>query len=645
MGLQVWLPLNGNLENKGLGKINNIQGTPSYRANGKIGSALELNTKITISSSQLANLSTFTLCFWVNVNSSTSLTTNWTDIIGFNNISSTGTQGVFRCETCYNRTDWEGVHWHDNNVNAMLGSKISGTEIHTKNDDIWCHCVLVCNNKISKISFYTNGELTGEFVHNGGTINSTGTFYLGDTNNIVGAINDVRFYDEALSPMQVKLISQGLVAHYLLNNNGNGQENLLRNSYCVDGSDTQQKYGWELNGYGAPEIVNKDGFLCIHLQASCTGKSIPSIKSANKIILENGTEYTISCDLMFDKEIRINGNVPIHYHNGSSSTTNEFNFTNVNNGKGFTLKSINPTTNTIIPANTWQHYEEHIVAVSTPADSSLPYSTYRAFIYGSVRTVSETTTVNMWLKNWKIEKGAVSTSWCPNSSDEMAINLGYNNNIEYDISGYCHNGTKYNITDYTSDTPRYSLATKFNGTNSYINVGRGGMVKDEITINIWAYMEDWSTYNYRLISCTKSGGWNFEGSSTTFHFVMGTGTTSNSYKSTANYDISTLSSGWHMFTGTYDGFTIKLYIDGEFKTKKDAYTTKTPIYYNDIAPILIGAEANQTQTSAGYYFKGYISDVRIYATALSESDLQSLYNNSGFLDSSGNIYATEYTEL
>ena len=60
--------------------------------------------------------------------------TNWADIIGFNNISSTGTQGVFRCETCYNRTDLEGAHWHDNNVNAMLGSKISGTEIHTKNN-------------------------------------------------------------------------------------------------------------------------------------------------------------------------------------------------------------------------------------------------------------------------------------------------------------------------------------------------------------------------------------------------------------------------------------------------------------------------------------------------------------------------------
>ena len=231
MGLQVWLPLQGNLENKGLGEINNIQGTPSYRANGKIGSALELNTKITISSSQLANLSTFTLCFWVNVNSSTSLTTNWTDIIGFNDISSTGTQGVFRCETCYNLTNWKGAHWHDNSVNAMLGSKISGTEIHTKNDDIWCHCVLVCNNKISKISFYTNGELTGEFVHNGGAINNTGTFYIGDTGNIAGIINDIKIYDEALSPMQIKLISQGLVAHYLLNRNGLGTTNLLKNGF------------------------------------------------------------------------------------------------------------------------------------------------------------------------------------------------------------------------------------------------------------------------------------------------------------------------------------------------------------------------------------------------------------------------------
>ena len=245
----------------------------------------------------------------------------------------------------------------------------------------------------------------------------------------------------------------------------------------------------------------------------------------------------------------------------------------------------------------------------------------------------------------KLEYGDKPTPWCPNLADALATQLGYNTNIEYDVSGYCHNGTKYNITDYTSDTPRYSVATKFNGTNSYINVGRGGMVRDEITVNIWGYMDDWTKYNSRLISCTEGGGWNFETwSDGKIHFTLGTGNTSNTYKSSTGYTLSELSSGWHMFTGTYDGFTVKQYVDGILNTSIDAYTTKTMIFYNANNSIIIGAEAGGGSSTAGGFFNGYLSDLRIYATALSESDLQSLYNNSGFLDSSGNIYATEYTE-
>jgi hypothetical protein len=99
-----------------------------------------------------------------------------------------------------------------------------------------------------------------------------------------------------------------------------------------------------------------------------------------------------------------------------------------------------------------------------------------------------------------------------------------------------------------------------------------------------------------------------------------------------------------MFTGTYDGLVVKQYIDGVLNTTNNAYTTKTPIFYHTSNPVLIGAEASSTQNPAGNYFNGYLSDVRIYATALSESDIQSLYNNSAFIDSSGNVYSTEYIE-
>jgi hypothetical protein len=49
MALQVWLPLNGNLENKGIDNIDNIVGTPNFITNGKISTnCLNNDTRITI---------------------------------------------------------------------------------------------------------------------------------------------------------------------------------------------------------------------------------------------------------------------------------------------------------------------------------------------------------------------------------------------------------------------------------------------------------------------------------------------------------------------------------------------------------------------------------------------------------------------
>lgn len=581
MGLQVWLPLNGNLENKGLGEIDNVQGTPSYRTNGKIGSALELNQRINLSCNNLKNLSTFTICFWVCIDDSTTLTENWVDIIGFTDISTTGTSGTFRCETSYGNSDWKGAHWHDNATYALIGNTISGTMNHIRNNNIWQHCAVVCDNEASKISFYTDGELTGEFVHKGGTFNNTGTFYLGHTNKIMGAINDIRFYDEALSPLQIKQISQGLVAHYLLDNNG-GLPNLLNKT---------------------PKFYGSGGYNAYQLNLSKN--------------LEEGKTYTIQ---FWDVNV-----------SHSAKTADALGISVYWGGGNIALKHL-------IGTNYFTNgHADYLTATFTITSSQANHANaVNAWlnIYNSFPNADGTRFMS--IGDWKIEENSEPTAWTFNADNT-------NKNIEYDVSGYCHNGTKYNITDYSSDTPRYSVSTVFNGSNSYINIGRSGMVRDEVTINAWAYMDDWTAFSRGPLSCTEGGGWCFEKASNKIRFAIGTGSTSNTYKTTVGFPLSDLTSGWHMITGTYDGLVLKEYVDGVLNTSTSAYTTKTPAYYHASNSIIIGAEATGSGVTTPY-FNGRISDVRIYATALSDADVLALYKNSAYIDSFGNVFASEYKE-
>lgn len=581
MGLQVWLPLQGNLENKGLSKITlTTFGTPTIE-NGKIGQCYTFNENSYLLSTEsfLEGATKYSLCCWFK---SDYEGTSWKRIIALGNHT--------RAHLDISPTTQKVRFFISKDGTSSVYSSVNSTTLC--HDGQWHHVCGTFDN--GKIKLYIDGVLEGNATGDATTYTATGgqQLAIGAVTNgggiFKGSINDVRIYDECLSPMQVKLISQGLVVHYLLNNNGGGLPNLLSSTPTIEAETNYL-------AYQIPLTQNLEAEKTYTLQLwdvdiSNTGK----------------TEDELGIGVYWG-----GGNIRLYRWYGASHT----NYLTIT----FTVTT----------------------AQASATDAVKLYLNF----YNSPSNVSSATKY-MSIGRWKLEEGDTPTPWCPNVNDTIYNSMGYNTNIEYDVSGYCNNGTKYNITDYISNSPRYSIGTVFNKTNySYINCGRNWLVRDEITINIWAYMEDWTTYNYRLISCTESGGWNFEKSSDGIHFAIGTGATSNSYKNTTNYPLANLTSGWHMFTGSYDGFQNKMYIDGVLAAQNNSpYTTKTPIYYNSSAPVLIGAEANKTQSPAGYYFNGYMSDVRIYATALSESDLQFLYNNSGFLDSSGNIYATEYTE-
>ena len=283
----------------------------------------------------------------------------------------------------------------------------------------------------------------------------------------------------------------------------------------------------------------------------------------------------------------------------------------------FSSKSINVTTE-------WQRFSHTFIPILN--NSSGTWAGISVYgVYGSGAIVS--------VRNVKFELGIKATP------------ITNRTNIIYDCSGYENDGIIIGTLNINNDSPRYNYSLGFNG-NSCINVGQSVKVKDEISVCCWAYMSNWSNYtSMRLISCTESGGWTFYCPSSAITFYIGTGVSSNTYKYAGNMNVSSLAPGWHYFVGTYNGLEIKLYIDGVLNATTTAYSTKTPIYYYPNNGIFVGAEAgSNTTTPAGNYFNGYLSDVRIYCTALLDSDILELYNNPANIDNQGNMFSFEFDE-
>jgi hypothetical protein len=73
---------------------------------------------------------------------------------------------------------------------------------------------------------------------------------------------------------------------------------------------------------------------------------------------------------------------------------------------------------------------------------------------------------------------------------------------------------------------------------------------------------------------------------------------------------------WHQVTGTYDGQTVKVYLDGVLRNQLNA---TGPIHYEHNNYVMLGADAgvyNLTDLNCPQYFRGGLDEVRIYPVAL-----------------------------
>lgn len=260
-------------------------------------------------------------------------------------------------------------------------------------------------------------------------------------------------------------------------------------------------------------------------------------------------------------------------------------------------------------------------------------------LYNSVPSVAGT--LSATIGQWKLEESSTASAYIPARTDAAYKAEGYNDKVVFDQSGYNYNAVKYGDITYSSDSPKYNVSTVFaaSGTN-YINLGTQLYnVRDAMTVSLWAKANDWtSTSKGTPFSSVEAGGFGWQVSGANYVFYCGTGTSSNTYAN-STVTVNNLSAGWHMLSATYDGLVLKTYIDGVLATTLTKYTTKTPIYYNNNSAMFISGESASSLTAPnGGIFRGSVSDVRIYATALSAQAVKSLYNNGAYIDTNNNIY-------
>ena len=208
MALQIWLPLNGNLNNQGLNTYT-ISNTGVIDSLGKIGSCYSYSKQYTlISGDIISNLSKFSISCWVYL----------TNASTYNIFTSENSSGYWQFLLGNN-----SIKVRDS-VSGLTGSRID-KNITAIPSSVWVHVTVVYDEGVVKV--YQNGVLKDTLTfHSGATMNTHDKMYIGadglnDNSTYPGncKINDFRVYNHCLSDKEVSEISKGLILHYKLSEN------------------------------------------------------------------------------------------------------------------------------------------------------------------------------------------------------------------------------------------------------------------------------------------------------------------------------------------------------------------------------------------------------------------------------------------
>ena len=606
MSLLIWLPLTNDLSNKGLSSVTvtNTNVTIDH-TDANLGGCGYFNgsARIQISlPSGLTSLKNTTVCGWLKGNGP------------MGGISHDGNVDKACCT--FVGTSWQypnGTNW-GNITGYSSSSEWRHVAITTAEDTITCYL----NGEVITTSSVTSATKLTDLTS--ANFIELGSDFPGGNEYLTGRICDFRVYNHCLSKREVKELAKGLCMHLSLDWGGN--PNMIKNSYTWMNKNTGANNQWTDSGLTYTKAVIEDD------NAPCkwiTKITIANAKTSNVggagVFYGTGAQGLALTDLVEGETYTYSfwAKSDSGLANGLSSGAVCESQTHVSNTGFGTLDS------------SWR---KHTVTFKWTKTTKLTACFYV--------TVPASSTVDFQLCGLKLEKGSIATPYIPHVEEVAYTSKGFANKYYQDCSGYNIVMTKTGTPIVDSTSPRGITSTNFNQTG-YLYTSSFNKVFTAFTIACWLKIPSTISSQHFLLGTFNNwtnngvGVWRDINGGLAYSFLV-RDTSASSYGSfkTPAFTANT----WQHWTATWDGVSIKHYLNGELKstaTYGSSGSVSMPVFY------LGNSLYNNAPTSE--IDECSVSDFRIYATTLSADDIKELYNVAAQIDKSGKIYCNTYVEV
>ena len=462
----------------------------------------------------------------------------------------------------------------------------------------WYHIVITRDS--NNIKTYLNGNLCETTSSTSFALNKITYASIGcsSTNSATpnsyplnGDLNDFRIYDHCLSIKEIKELSKGLILHYKLSKSLNS--NLITTDFVATA--TKSSY------YKSHDTIE-------HLLT-------PEIIMANK-----GRTLWFSYDI-YSPGTRKRGT------NDNDTINNRF-------GIHFNITYNDGTKNVVdYPLSAQLEYSGGLTRIkksyTIPSDIVSISDFYTGIQCGSPEFASpaDDNDETWYIKNLKLEWDT-PTPYSPHTEYD-------NDDIEYDYSGYGNHAIANSDIKSNSDSYLYNSCREFNGDKQWFTIQNPlrKIFNDDFTVSVWVNI----SYRDRgviLSNNYKSPVIAFELKAIGTFRLYWNGTTD--FSGNITFPLNT----WHNIIFTRNNNTLKIYVDGIL----DNSITPDSLPALNITALSRVGDDYRGDTDNTVSFPGKMSDLRIYATALSEDDIKELYNVPTSLDNNGNIFTGELIE-